>query len=189
MALMANGLAMTSASHRGADGSHDTRGRPSPVPAILNMGLLLAGCVVFVLAKSITTQGRVHIDNVEYLLVGVIPPVLLYGLSLAAERFFPDAGRDSVARRLLTTWLLALAAFCLGKELHIYEALRSVIEAAGIGRDGAELAMSFLLATVASIGTMTGFVVRAPGKRNAIALSLTSLVAISLLMHLLLLPR
>ncbi|MDI3561302.1 hypothetical protein [Bradyrhizobium sp. Arg816] len=187
---MANGLAMTSASHRGSEGSHDTRGLPSPVSAMLNIGLLLAGCVAFVLAKSITTHGRVHIDDVEYLLVGVIPPALLYGLSLAADRLIPDAGKDSIARRLLTTWLLTLAAFCLGKELHVYEALRSVVEAAaGIGRDGAEFAMAFLLASLASMTTMTGFVSRAPEKRSAIAVSLASLVAISVMMHLLLLPR
>ncbi|WP_441238929.1 hypothetical protein [Bradyrhizobium sp. 930_D9_N1_4] len=188
--MMANGLAMTSASHRGPEGSHETRGLPSPVSAIFNIGLLLASCVAFVLAKSITTHGRVHIDDVEYLLVGILPPVLLYGLSVVAERLMPDAGRDSVARRLLTAWLLALAVFCLGKELHVYEALRSVVEAAvGIGRDGAEFAMAFLLASLASMATLTGFVVRAPEKRSAIAVSLAALVAISVMMHLLLLLR
>ncbi|EJN13731.1 hypothetical protein PMI42_02716 [Bradyrhizobium sp. YR681] len=187
--MTANGMAMTSASHRGSEESHHTRGRPSPVSAIFNIGLLLAGSVAFVLAKSITTHGRVHIDDVEYLLVGLMPPVLLYGLSLAADRLI-IAGKDSIARRLLATWLLALAAFCLSKELHVYEALRSVIEAAaGIGRDGAEFAMAFLLASLASMATMTGFVVRVTEKRNAITVSLAALVAISAMMHLLLLPR
>jgi hypothetical protein len=187
---MANGLAMTSASHRGSDGSRHTRGLPSPVSTILNIGLLVAGCVAFVVAKSITTHARVHIDDVEYWLVGILPPVFLYGLSLAADRLVPDAGRDSIARRLLTTWVLALAAFCLTKELHVYEALRSVVEAAaGVERDSAELIMALVLTTLASMATMTGLVRRAPEKRNAIAVSLAAGVAISGMMYLLLLQH
>ncbi len=165
---MANGLAMTPAGRRDSDENRRRRGIPSSVPAILHTGLLLAACAAFVIAKSIATAGRVHIDDIEYWIIGTVPLALLYGVSVVIERLLSDTRRDPVARRLIATWILTLVLFCFSKDLHVYETLRSSLEAAtNLGRNTAEFGLALLLAALASMITMTKFVRDAKDRRNA----------------------
>jgi hypothetical protein len=184
---MTDGLTMTP---DGGPDLNETRGRrdlPSSGPAILQTGLVVAACAVFVIAKSIATGGRVHIDDLEYWIVGIVPVVLLYGLSGLIARVVPDVSRDPVAKRLIGTWLLTLVLFCVSKDFHVYESLRGTGETvAKLDRVSAEVGVALLLATVASLVTMTKFVWEAKHRRGLVIGTLGAVILIMTMTSLLL---
>ncbi|NPU14368.1 hypothetical protein HL666_26720 [Bradyrhizobium sp. 83002] len=167
---MTDGLTMTSEGRPDLKEAGDRKHLPSFGPAILQTGLVVAACALFVIAKSIATGGRVHIDDVEYWIVGVVPVALLYGLSLLIARATPEARRDAVARRLIAAWIVTLILFCISKDLHIYEGLRDAVETvAQLGRSAAEAVVALLFAALAAMITMTKLVAEA-GDRLRLAI-------------------
>ncbi|WP_257167842.1 hypothetical protein [Bradyrhizobium sp. SRS-191] len=176
---MTDGLTMTAEGRPDLKEDGGRRNLPSLGPAILQTGLVVAACALFVIAKSIATGGRVHIDDVEYWIVGVVPVALLYGLSLLVARAAPKTGRDAIAKRLIATWIVTLILFCISKDLHVYEGLRDTVETvAKIGRSAAEAGVALLFAALASMITMTKLIA---GAGDRLRLALGALAAIILM--------
>ena len=151
-----------------------------------DIALLVVGCIAFVIARSITTSGSVRIDDFEYWLIGIVPAVLLYALSRAADRF----GRPPrpSARRLIAMWVIALALFCLGKDLHLYNLARDrLTETLNLGRSANDFGTMLLLTAAAGAITLAGFVRSARNRPAAMLLAFAAVVVIAAMMHLLLL--
>jgi hypothetical protein len=161
--------------------------RPPTRPSrVRDAALLVAGCVAFVDAKSITTAGGVRIDDLEYWLIGTIPLALLYAGSRAVDRFARPP-RTS-ARRLIALWVIALMLFCLGKDFQFYNVVRDGLASGfNLGRGAADFGSMLLLAAVAGVMTLTGLVHSANNRLVAALLALAIVAATASMMHLLLL--
>jgi hypothetical protein len=93
--------------------------------------LILAACGLFLISRSIATGGRVHIDDAAYWLLGTLPLIAQLGLAFLCGRSSPEVDKNRFAVGLIIAWVVTLVAFCVTKDLHAYEVIRSALQGTG----------------------------------------------------------
>lgn len=167
-----------------AERRDEARPRP-PSAKVTDAALLLFACAAFVVAKSIATGGRVHIDDVEYWLLGALPLALLYGLAALAARWCAPV--TPIARRFVAAWAIALTLFCLSRDFQLYQTLTSGFGVRRGTTGFGDLAAASLLSAAGAAIAMPGFVRDAANRLAASAFALALLLANAVMLALLVL--
>src|ERR1700704_265841 len=88
------------------------RAEQKPGRTAKDLALILFACFLYVASKSMTTQGRVHIDQFEYWVLGTTPLLALFGYVLVIKRQSrrnnsTKVEEDIEARKFFWSWILA----------------------------------------------------------------------------------
>jgi hypothetical protein len=132
----------------------------------LNVVLLLFGCAAFVVARSISTRGQVHIDQVEIWILGLVPYVVLNGLALLWEACIPTSSGSKLAKHFVGAWIVLVVAFCILNDAHVYQLLRSMLTELPVLNG---MPPSLVLAGALTIASLAPFAIACHGRANLFA--------------------
>jgi succinate dehydrogenase hydrophobic anchor subunit len=129
---------------------------------VADFALVVCSCVAFIVAKSMTTSGRVRIDQFEYWLVGATPLAVIFLALFAVNRYSKENPRQAAdARNLCVSWLITLLVFIVARETHYYEFIRAIIiDDLNIGLVAADWLMCIAMAAIAGFGVFGASIVR-----------------------------
>jgi hypothetical protein len=86
---------------------------------------LLAGCLLFVVAKTFAAEHNVFlIDRFDIWAIGLVPALILVALSGVATQ---SALRIAAARVYVLTWLLTLLAFIVPQDLLVVQSVEDLL--------------------------------------------------------------
>lgn len=86
---------------------------------------LLAGCLLFVVAKTFAAEHNVFlIDRFDMWAIGLVPALALIALSRVTTR---PASRIAAARVYVLTWLLTLLAFIVPQDLLVVQPVEDLL--------------------------------------------------------------
>lgn len=138
---------------------------------------LLAGCVLFVVAKTFAAEHNVFlIDRFDIWAVGLVPLLVLIGLSGFATQ---PHSRMAAARIYVLTWLLTLLAFIVPQDFLVVQPVEDYLVnlLAVTSRNPVDALLSFAYSLV---GVSLGWLLIGPSARNLYLPSLRTMAALVL---------
>jgi hypothetical protein len=160
------GASMSSAGFDAVQVHPTQSSRPRGGGKLLDMLLLLFGCAAFVVARSISTRGQIHIDQFEIWILGVVPYVVLNGLALLWEAFFPTSSEDKLSKHFVSAWIVLMVAFCILSDAHVYQLLLSALAKVSVLN---LVPASLVLAGALTIASLAPFAIVTHGRTNLFA--------------------